>query len=770
MQKPDQFLAPPGEPTDAAALRSTKGKAFFEFIQATDAESYAEILSVGRTAEPKGDVVVLTVQVERPQKPVHPILREERIAIVFFDADHTYPEVLALRSDFPSVPHTNYRETEFPRSLCLYDQGYENVKLDWTPSRFLHRIRYWLHHTSMGTLHGEDQPLEPLVQASPQRLILPGDYSLSEMKNQTGLFQVFRCASPKHEMTLIAKRHNIAPGTKADSVAAIFMCEEQTHGIIAHQPATLERLHDFCLKSGLNLGEQLAAKVRDWLLENPTREILQCRLIVILLLPKRRRDGARSETVEQWAFVSTATVQDVGIALDVIGKGGGTSAYLISPPALKKEKLGAIGIGTLQVLYGLSPSLAAAMNGNKENHSSILAIGMGALGSQVYNNLIRSGFGRWVLVDPDSLLPHNCARHFLGEWAVGQNKADAMAQIANAALDQPKDSASIGTAIAADFLSPGNEAERLEKAYNKADLILDFSASVAVSRRCALSKAKARHIGVFLNPSGSSLVITAEDASRDIRLDWLEMLHYRTVLNEPRLYDNLRPQDARFRYGNSCRDVSLRLAQDDAALWAATASKAIKQLFERDEASVRIYRTDITGEILRFDAVVTRLVSVNLGDWIVRFDKFVLDKLAGLRKQKLPNETGGVLLGHFDTTASVCSIIDVIPSPPDSEEWPTSYIRGCVGLRKRIQEVEDQTLNQIGYVGEWHSHPRGALVSPSADDLKAYKWLAARMLAETLPAIMLIIGDGKRFCLVSTSRQTDLRGRKRRRASRSHLE
>jgi integrative and conjugative element protein (TIGR02256 family) len=147
-----------------------------------------------------------------------------------------------------------------------------------------------------------------------------------------------------------------------------------------------------------------------------------------------------------------------------------------------------------------------------------------------------------------------------------------------------------------------------------------------------------------------------------------------------------------------------------------------------------------------------------------------LDKLAGLRKQKLPNETGGVLLGHFDTAASVCSIIDIIPSPPDSEEWPTSYIRGCVGLRKRIQEVEDQTLNQIGYAGEWHSHPRGALVSPSADDLKAYKWLATRMLAETLPAIMLIIGDGKRFCLVSTSKQTDLRGLKRQRASQPHSE
>jgi integrative and conjugative element protein (TIGR02256 family) len=148
---------------------------------------------------------------------------------------------------------------------------------------------------------------------------------------------------------------------------------------------------------------------------------------------------------------------------------------------------------------------------------------------------------------------------------------------------------------------------------------------------------------------------------------------------------------------------------------------------------------------------VTPLLQVQIGDWIVRFDKFVLDKLANSRKGKLPNETGGVLLGHFDTQRSICSVVDVVESPPDSEEWPTSYIRGCAGLQQKVREVETQTLDQISYVGEWHSHPKGAAVRPSIDDLKAYGWLSARMLAESLPAIMLIIGDAKRFCLVSTS-------------------
>jgi integrative and conjugative element protein (TIGR02256 family) len=213
----------------------------------------------------------------------------------------------------------------------------------------------------------------------------------------------------------------------------------------------------------------------------------------------------------------------------------------------------------------------------------------------------------------------------------------------------------------------------------------------------------------------------------------------------------LQAPDARFRYGNSCRDVSTQLAQDDAAIWAGTASKAVRQHFSENDAKVRIFIANPSGGVSVFEPSVTPLLEAKLGAWIVRFDKFVLDKLAISRKGKLPNETGGVLLGHFDTQRNICSIVDLVESPPDSEEWPTSYIRGCAGLQQKVHEAETQTLDQIGYVGEWHSHPKGAAVRPSIDDLKAYGWLSERMLAESLPAIMLIIGDSKRFCLVSSS-------------------
>ena len=53
--------------------------------------------------------------------------------------------------------------------------------------------------------------------------------------------------------------------------------------------------------------------------------------------------------------------------------------------------------------------LAAQMNGYDGDGTTpdMVAIGVGALGSQVLTNLVRSGYGRWTLVDEDVLHPHN---------------------------------------------------------------------------------------------------------------------------------------------------------------------------------------------------------------------------------------------------------------------------------------------------------------------------------------------------------------------------
>jgi hypothetical protein len=90
-------------------------------------------------------------------------------------------------------------------------------------------------------------------------------------------------------------------------------------------------------------------------------------------------------------------------------------------------------------------------------------------------------------------------------------------------------------------------------------------------------------------------------------------------------------------------------------------------------------------------------------------------------------------------------VVDTIVSPPDSIEWPNVYIRGCRGLKTKIEQVKKITLNRFTYVGEWHSHSTGIGCEPSLDDKKAYSWLSESMSADGLPPLMLIAGDKKNW-------------------------
>ena len=68
------------------------------------------------------EIVTFNVNVSVPQRPVHDIRNAEPIAAVFAPDQDIQIDVLSLRTDFPSVPHTNLKPPGYPRSLCLYDQ------------------------------------------------------------------------------------------------------------------------------------------------------------------------------------------------------------------------------------------------------------------------------------------------------------------------------------------------------------------------------------------------------------------------------------------------------------------------------------------------------------------------------------------------------------------------------------------------------------------------------------------------------------------------
>ena len=689
------------------------------------------------------EVVVFDVDVEVAQIQKHPVRPTERISASFPKSDKEVPIIHALRKDFPLVPHLNLHRQEFPRNLCLYQEPYEDLKRDWTSPKFVRDIAEWLALTSKGELHQEDQPLEPLLVDYFGHIVLPPPsqlqvtdpvpLSINQVRSVEGKkpFFVAKIGSWEKDSTPI--------------LASVHVCQPQIHGVIHRIPTTLADLLTTTTSEEFDLLCDLRARLRNWHTSNYC--VLDNQLLLIILFPKMRKNEGQIEVVDMWAFLlwdledgnsgDPLQIRKLGTKIGLWDLNEKQVGLLLKPDTSKRGDT--VGIGVLNIAHDVDRFFAATLN-NEESEAGInlVAIGIGALGSQVIMNLARSGFGTCTLVDHDFLMPHNVVRHALDGNYVGWNKATAVASVANTIVND----SNLFTALPVNVLSPGNKTEYLSKTFAEADAILDMSASVSVARMLARDTVSpARRISLFLTPSGQDLVLLGEDKKRDLTLDALEMQYYRAVMNDRRLSGHLYHVDRQYRYAQSCRDVTSRLPQHTVALHASNGKRELKDVLRRTDAAVAIWRSREDGSVRRVNVNPSPLVRKQINSWTIITDNGLLAKLSSLRQSKLPNETGGVLLGSFDMERRIVYIVDALPSPPDSEEWPTLYIRGCEGLSEKVVALSRKTLGMVVYIGEWHSHPPDAGRFPSKDDSKVFEWLQDLMEEDGYPPLLMVVEE-----------------------------
>lgn len=735
----DRFLDASGATVKASELCTFKGQELCRLLS-NEQIDFATLVECRRDGE--DDVVVFEVEVELGQLKVHPIHSVERLAVKFNPTDESFPETLALRRDFPVVPHLNLRFTEFPRSLCLYEQPYEELKHQWTAPKYVDRVRTWLALTAKGKLHDDDQPLEPLLWGNVGQLVLPSDILTRDDQSARKL-RVSATSVEPLDMFLVAEDDDGTTDFGLPFVPVFLSCPAQTHGVIRFRPRNLEKLSELTNSAEFDLLSALRHHIetgKESLSgnEEATNNFLNSSLIILLAMPKTRVAGGKTESTDLWAFLTGASVRSIGVDIGLWMEIAGSLGKEPSPP---EDKTGShIELDLLNPRFSLSASSAAKLNGWKadETNLNIAAIGAGALGSQILVNAKRMGLTIDTIVDDDRLLPHNLARHALPGSAVGYRKAESMCVLLNDLLESDDSS----TAIAANVLKPGDHREIVEKALSKADIIVDMSASVAVARALASDvRSNARRISVFVNPTGTDLVVLAEDTERKCPLDMLEMQFYRALVNRDDLVGHFAPNDGRQRYGQSCRDVTSRIPQDSMAVHGGIGARALRKIVSDPAARAAVWRVQDDSAVSRIELTPSPVVERQISDWTIKLDSTVVERLQRLRESKLPNETGGVLIGSFDMHRRIAYIVDTIPSPPDSDEWPTLYIRGSMGLRRKVESIVEQTDGALHYVGEWHSHPDKCSTMPSTDDMKVFAWLTERMQQDGFPGLMMIVGD-----------------------------
>ena len=731
--KESSWVAAKGEPCDDSTSFTPRARKLAELLQASEIP-FARLVSLSKTENT--DIVTLEVNVELAQDCIQDIRLQERIAAEFPRDDARAPEILALRRSFPLVPHLNLCDTVTPRSLCLFENSWHETQLWWTPGRFVEALRNWLAATARDELHADDQPLEPLLLGTGIPLIVPANIG---GKAGPSRLDVVCVQTPEMKRPVLIARHpndiqNFEREYTIKYVATVLAGEAQKHGIISHMPRTLADLHKLLLTAKLNLIDLLTSRLKEW---REDKELLGRKPILIARLPKLRKKGGTVEATDIFAFALNDTVAKLGEKLDLWQMREGHAAVLIGcvDPNLEVVKL-----ECLHPVSEFSMQMAARTAGRDPDLRKVVAVGQGALGSQVVSNLIRTGFGSWTLVDHDVLLPHNLARHALFGWRQGFPKAQCMAAELAATVQDSK-----VQALVCDVLNPGDKETDLAEAFNEASIIFDFSASTAVARHLADdTSSKARRISIFLSPSGKYLVMLAEDAGRAFTIYELEAQFHRLLIQTENLQEFYQENPTSLRYGSSCADISIHIPQDRVGLHAAITAGAVQRLTR--EGFVSIWQLTDELAVERHYSPGATCHWFEGADWKIGIDSRLKTHLLDLRSSALPCETGGILVGTVDAHRKSILLVEVLPAPPDSEEWPTAFIRGSVGLRKDVEKIKKWTKQAVHYIGEWHSHLPGISLKMSSDDKQGLEFVAKHMRSDGLPGVVLIVGETEVQC------------------------
>jgi integrative and conjugative element protein (TIGR02256 family) len=741
----DESLEWLGPCVDPAQLSAPKARALAGYLTS---ERIAEARLIETRQSGTVSSVIIEVDVEVGQQPKCDIRRQECFAVLFDLEDNAWPEVLALRPDFPrNISHLNLRLPGSPVSLCLSDQPYEEAKAHWSAAGLIAATREWLSLTARGELHLDDQPLEPFVMGFQAHLIIPQQLLTRDQELPNLLYgyqspgQIGSSASrPVYQLFEQPIGGPVGPPQFS---AALLISPPRLHGVIHSAPRTLADLHALLRNENFHLLDLLKDRLNVW---KGNVQCLDTHPILLIGIPAIRHAGGPVEQPELWAFLLEATVSQIGERLDLWQVQDGKLGIVLRPDTSRSGD--DVGVSLLNPHLTLSRIRASQLNGASEwlDPGVVVAVGAGALGSQVLINLARGGIVCSVIIDHDQLLPHNLAHHALTGSDLGLAKAVAVARDCRLLIDE--DPAPVPMAV--NVLRPEREADNVKAKFREANVILDMSASVAVARHLALdTESPARRISLFLNPSGSDLVVLAEDNDRTIALDQIEMQYYRALITDERLANHLNRPD-RIRYGRSCRDLSSRISNVAVTIHAAIGADASRKILKQADAAALIWRLDENDcSLNRIPLEVQRMREFYVAGFAVFVNELLVEMLHRQRTGKLPNETDGVLIGDCDMQRRRIYLIGSIAAPPDSIEWPTHYIRGSRGLRKQVDTISERTDGMLRYLGEWHSHPDGFSSDPSSDDQTAYRWLAQHMIVEGYPPVMLIVGDrGDIRCMI----------------------
>lgn len=671
------------------------------------------------------------------------IRRQERLAIGVNPQYRIPVLVHALRRDFPPLSHQYPRTSGNPRTLCLYDHDWSAVQISWTPERFIARIFWWLRESAQLKLHRDDQPLEQLFIMSPFQLILPSNFA--DYSAASGKSLIIGRVGGSRSTILRAVPSSQELQSKAMQLVSIGVQPVDSTTVV-ELPETLGGLQDQLENWGSDLSKPLYESVFEAIPEEgllPSQEDGEG--ILILLWIPRTRQG-ELERVDVLGFMMTSSLYKLAESFDMLGQleENGFRRRIVLVGGHRGMAWRSLTPVPVEVRSALTPSLARDLSGvaaESAEFNGVLA-GVGSLGSALADIWVRQQWGHWTFIDPDQLMPHNLSRHIASDWNIGRDKTNTMRDIATLIYPNEPPPAAISKSIL-------SQDEDVLAALSKAQLAIDVTTTLQAPRGLARSDKTPRTASLFMTPSGLSSVMILEDAARLQRLDGLEGQYYRALLNNNWGREHLANHLGDRWVGGGCRDISVRISNEYIHIHAGILSRQLRISVTKPDARLCVWNYDEqTGAISSHEIPLSNVLTTSSNGWTIKYDSALVEKLKQVRISALPNETGGSIVGVIDLKARFIVIVDVLPTPPDSQCSPSHFIRGEDGQEEALNEVHSRTARVVDYIGEWHSHPDGAPAHPSQDDNKLLNTLQSKMGIEGLPALMVIVARNETNCIV----------------------
>lgn len=457
----------------------------------------------------------------------------------------TYPmegPVLFLRKDFPTaLPHINPHKAGNLVPPCVYQGSLNDLLHAAGFEAIVDQAVNWLERAASGQLMDLQQGWEPTRRGDSKVLLdfdadamvatLPRNGALAMIPAryvQIGDDILVRLSPGKNERTLFTQDMHSAEQRKplfhGDTPVLVAMAPwegESARAFDLYQPDTV---HD--LSSLSQRVDELGIDAKALLSQ---LESICSQSSMMASIPKLW--PWPGDFIVGIVLASRRPVRLIGSSRDIE-----FIPYLLRLPcSAAKPDIAQAQLLPAYHVHRLSPKLLAHTTGfGKADLAQRIAIlGCGSLGSKIALHLGRAGFGQLTLVDNESLMPHNLARH------------------AAVSMDPPDKTLNLGGLIAslghaqvkvesADIISLLEDDAKLEQVADAStQLILDTTASaqvaVAATHSRPLAKVAGRFVRSMMYNRGAVAVVLLEGAARQPRCDDLLAQLFRLCRIEPPL-------------------------------------------------------------------------------------------------------------------------------------------------------------------------------------------------------------------------------------------